>query len=355
MRVAIAAAGTGGHVFPALAVAETLLEGGLDRSDILFLGGDRLETTVIPGAGFELQSFELAPLKRSLTLANLKVASTVWRSGTAMKHAIESHRADVMLAMGGYVTGPAAVAARRAGIPLVLHEQNATPGLANRLASRVADDVLVAFPSALEAFPHARVVGNPLRPAVLQPVSHSHACRHYGLDPARPVIGIMGGSQGAAALNGVADDLLVVSEQWQLVHLTGSAHASDAGARAREVERWVVLGFEPEMHFFYAACDVVVARAGALTVSELAATGTPAVLVPYVHGTADHQTSNARVLADAGAAEIVPQEDLDQLGKVVGSLLAEEVLAAMQAAALAAGRPDSAAAVASRVLELAGG
>lgn len=355
MRLAIAAAGTGGHVFPALAVAETLVSGGLDREDVLFLGGDRLESTVIPEAGFEFAAFELAPLKRAFAMENLGVALTVWKAAGEMKSNIERHGSSVMLAMGGYVTGPAALAARRAAIPLLLHEQNAIPGLANRLAARLATDVAVAFPAALAQFPNARVVGNPLRPDILQPVSRSHACRHYGLDPAAPVIGVLGGSQGAEALNESVPNLIRASDEWQVLHLTGRGNLERVAGEAESHERWTPIGFETAMHFFYAASDLVIGRAGALTVSELAATGTPSVLIPYIHGTADHQSANAELLVEAGGAELLEQSELDRLPKVVRSIFDRNELETMSAAAREVGRPDAAAAVASRLLELSGG
>jgi UDP-N-acetylglucosamine--N-acetylmuramyl-(pentapeptide) pyrophosphoryl-undecaprenol N-acetylglucosamine transferase len=349
MTVAIAAAGTGGHVLPALAVAEALQAAGLDRSAILFLGGDRIEAKLVPEAGYELHQYEVSGLPRSPTVDGIKVAIQTWRASGQVKSLLAAAGTRVVLAMGGYITGSAALAARRLGRPLVLHEQNAIPGLANRLASRWAARIFVAYESAREALPGAELVGNPLRAEILQPVSRAHACRHYGLDPDLRVVGILGGSQGADALNRAAPQLL--ADGVQLLHLAGPGHPSGLGAG--EERRWLVKGFEDEMHFFYAACDIVVSRAGALAIAELAATGTPAVLVPYTHGTADHQLANAAPLVEAGGAELVFERDLGQLPKTVEAMLAGD-LSGMSVAARTLSRPQAADVIAAAVMELAG-
>ena len=349
MTVAIAAAGTGGHVLPALAVADALEAHGVTKSDIVFLGGDRIEAQLVPEAGYELHQYEVSGLPRRLTAEGFQVAAQTWRASSGIKRLLRDGDRRVVLAMGGYITGPAALAARRLRLPLVLHEQNAIPGLANRLASRWAHRIFVAYDQARERLSGAELVGNPLRPEILQPVSRSHACRHYGLNPDLRVVGILGGSQGAQALNQAAPQLLV--DGVQLLHLAGRDHAARLGPP--QDQRWVVRGFEAEMHFFYAASDVVVSRAGALAIAELAATGTPAILVPYTHGTGDHQLANAAPMVDAGAAELLFERDLDQLPKAVEALLGGD-LAAMAAAARSLSRPEAADQIATAVMELAG-
>ncbi|NNC92595.1 MAG: UDP-N-acetylglucosamine--N-acetylmuramyl-(pentapeptide) pyrophosphoryl-undecaprenol N-acetylglucosamine transferase, partial [Acidimicrobiia bacterium] len=338
MTIGIAAAGTGGHVFPALAVAEALEQYGTAPADIVFFGGDRIEATAVPEAGYDLVSVDVRGLVRTVSLENFRVLAGVVRASRRIHREIAGREVKAMLAMGGYVTGPAALAARRAGIPLFLHEQNAVPGRANRLAARLAQKVFVAFPAAATALPRTELVGNPLRAALLADPPAADAARlRYGLDGERPVVGILGGSQGADALNNAAARLVAASPAYQVLHLAGSRQHARWSELAADVANWSVVPFEPEMRFFYSATDLVIARAGALTVSELAATGTPSILVPYPHASS-HQEANAAVLADAGGAVVLPQSELEARieGEVLRALEAGE-LARRRAAAAAIG------------------
>ncbi len=354
MNLAIAAAGTGGHVFPALAVAEQLISFGADPEEIIFFGGDRLEATIVPQAGFELIQVEIQGLRRSLSRENFRTLRQVLIARRELHGVITERDVRGVLAMGGYVTGPTALAARKARVPLIIHEQNAVPGLANRLAARYATKILVGFPAAADRLPGARVVGNPIRGTFAAYVPSAPAARTaYGLDPSRSVVGLMGGSQGARALNHAAATLAEAPDA-QLLHLAGPDQAEEWQQASAELKDWVVVPFENRMERFYAACDLVVARAGALTISELAATGTPAILVP-LDGPAGHQRANAAFLVEAGAAESLDQADLATLPQMVREMLLPAELRKRSAAAAALGRPAAAADVARELLEVAGG
>jgi len=353
MTIGIAAAGTGGHVYPALAIAEALVSLGTPPSDVVFFGGDRLEATAVPEAGFELVPVNLRGFVRSLSLDNLKVVAGVARGARTIGTHISQAGITVMLAMGGYITGPAALAARRARIPLILHEQNAVPGLANRLAARLARQVFVAFPGEAARLPRSEVVGNPLRAALREPPpAQSDARSRYGLDLARPVLGVLGGSQGADALNQAVAGLVAATPEFQVLHLAGLAQHERWTERAADSKEWVVVPFERDMQYFYAAVDAVVARAGALTVSELAATGTPSVLVPYP-GASGHQEANARFLAEAGGATVLLQPQLAGLEAAVAAMMEPSENARRAAAAAAVGRPNAAVRIASAIREAA--
>lgn len=351
MTIGIAAAGTGGHVFPALAVAEALVLLGTDPEDIVFFGGDRIEATVVPEAGFELVSLDVTGFVRKLSFANFKVMAGVLRAARTIRRELRARRVTAVLAMGGYVTGPAALAARSAKVPLFLHEQNGVPGLANRWSARLADRIFVAFPAAMDGFSHSETVGNPLRSALLtEPPAPATARIQYGLDPDRPVIGILGGSQGADALNRAAGEL--VERGHQVLHLAGPDQHEHWTELAAGMDGWVVIPFEREMQLFYSAADLIVARAGALTVSELAATGTPSILVPYP-GAAGHQRANAAYLSETGGATVLPQSELARLGAEVDAAMDPVELKRRGAAALARGRPDAAAYIAAQLREAA--
>jgi UDP-N-acetylglucosamine--N-acetylmuramyl-(pentapeptide) pyrophosphoryl-undecaprenol N-acetylglucosamine transferase len=354
---AIAAAGTGGHLYPALAVASELVDRGVPRSDISFIGGDRLEATLVPEAGFDLIRVAMRGLRRSLSPSNLALPFVVRRASRDIAAELRRRRVGSLLVMGGYISVPAALAARRCGVPFVVHEQNGRPGLANRLVARRAARVLVAFPQAVAKMPGSQLVGNPLRRSLVRLDKDSRggpARRRYELPETGPVLGVMGGSQGALAINDAVSSYAAREDRAPIVHLVGPRHIATMSRRALGARiPWRIVGFENSMEDFYAACDLVVARAGASTVSELAVTGTPAVLVPLE---AVSQQHNASHLAAAGAAVVLRQRDLQSLGEEINRLIGDPaLLAGMSKAARGAGHPGAAGAVADALMESARG
>jgi len=324
MSYAIAAAGTGGHVFPALAVAEALLEHGVTRSEIIFIGGDRLEATVYPAEGFPFVHLELQSLKRSLSLQNARLGVVVARAARRAQKELIAREVKVVLGMGSYVTVPVGWAARRARIPLLLHEQNAEAGLANRLMSRLAQTTFVSF-AHTSGLRSQVLIGNPLRSNLarfVRPELRHRALDRYQLSPGPLVVGVFGGSLGAGVINEAVDTLV---QKWsgppiQILHLAGRAHEDDMRALSgQSVVPWTVLGFEEEMHYFYAACDIVIARAGG-AVAEIAVTGTPAILVPGRFG-GGHQTANAARYEEAGAAVVITEDRLSELPQILEPLV----------------------------------
>lgn len=325
MRHLIAAAGTGGHVFPGLSVGEGLVDLGVSRNDVVYVGGDRLESQVYPEEGFPFLSVEIKGLQRSLTMENLKLPGVVRRARKRIEQVMEELEITSVLGMGGYVTVPTALAARRIGVPLYLSEQNADAGLANRLAARWADRVFVSFPDTggLET---GEWVGNPVRKPFwsfdrqdLRP----QALERYRLAGDVPVLGVFGGSLGAGVINQAASAML---ENWtasplQVVHLTGRAHEVSMSERSPSTGvTWRRVGFEDAMELFYAVSDLVVARAGG-AVAEISATATPSILVPGRFGSAGHQEGNARFYSDEGAAVILAEPELHRLGPLVADLI----------------------------------
>lgn len=350
MIVAIAAAGTGGHVLPALSVALSLEALGVAREDLLFLGGDRFEARAVPAAGYRFAGFPLTRLQRRFTVENLRIPFVVRSTTAAIAEELRRSKVEVVLGMVGYATVPASLAAARVGIPFLVHEQNADPGLSARFAARRAHSTLLGLPGRSQRLPRSEVVGNPLRrefEAFDRTALRGAARRRYGLPAEGRVIGIVGGSQGAQALNQVATDLVGVAG-CPVLHLTGPAghgvgHTNDPSLP------WVKVPFEDRMQDFYAAVDLVVCRAGAMTVSELAATSTPSILVPLERV---GQTANARVLTEAGAALMVEQHEIGSLAATASTLIGDAAaLSVMAGAAARLARPDAAHVVATRVLE----
>ena len=318
VTVVIAAGGTGGHVYPALAVAECLRRQAVR---VVWLGtAAGLEARVVPRHGFDLDTVRVSGLRsgswRRRSSAPLRFVLALG----AARRCLRRHRAALVLGMGGYASAPGALAARLLGLPLVLHEQNAVPGLVNRCLGPWANRVLEAFPGAFPARRRAIHVGNPVREAILEvPEPAARLASHHG--PLRVLV--LGGSQGARILNQVVPQAVARLKDRAAVtlrHQTGRGNAE--GTR----ERYTGIEFEVEVEEFiedmagaYGWADVVVCRAGALTVAELAAAGAASILIPFPFAVDDHQARNARRLVEVGAAVLMPQEDFDasQLSKLL--------------------------------------
>ena len=345
----IMAGGTGGHVFPGLAVADRLREAGWR---VVWLGTKTgMEATLVPKRGYDMAWVSFSGLRGrgavALFLLPLRLLVAFWQSARA----IFAHRPDVVLGMGGYISFPGGMMAALFGRPLVVHEQNSIPGLANKVLAGVADRVLCAFPGALK---RATLTGNPVRPeiAAITAPENRYAERS---GPLRVLV--VGGSLGAKALNDVVPRALalITGQPRPLVtHQSGEQHVdalrqaySAAGVSAKTP------AFIEDMAPAYAEADLVVCRAGATTVAEIAAAGVASVLVPYPHAVDDHQTANARFLADAGAAILVPESELS--AERLAGLLArfDRVwLGDMARRARSLARPDATSAVAMACAEL---
>ena len=354
MTFIIAAAGTGGHVVPALSIADALVARGIAPDAVSFFGGDRFEATAVPAAGYPFRGFPLARLRRSPTPRNLAIPFVTGKTSREMAAAMSDAGASVVIAMSGYVTVPAALAARRLGVPLIVHEQNSAPTLASRFGSRLARFTLLGLPGPAERLPRSVVVGNPLRPSLAafdRSALRDRARDHYGLEVPGPVVGVIGGSLGAMVLNESVGAIAAMTRA-TVVHLTGAAAAGVPAETASPLP-WVRRPYEPEMEYFYAAVDLVVCRAGAMTVSELAATATPAILVPLERV---GQLENARVLEKAGAGAIVRQADVATLpARVTELLAAPATLQDMSAAARRVALTNAAGDIADRLMEIADG
>lgn len=346
--VLITAGGTGGHVFPALAVAEQLQALGLP---VVWLGTRRgLEARLVPTAGIPIEWLEVSGL-RGHGLGRLLGAPLMLLRAVRQALAILRRlRPRLVLGMGGFVSGPGGVAARWLGIPLVVHEQNAIAGLTNRWLARLATRVLEAVPGTFPAARRAQAVGNPVRAeiAALAPPGERLAGHS---SPGRLLV--LGGSQGAQALNDVVPAALArlpAGQRPAVWHQTGvSLHAKTAAAYQATGLSARVEPFIEAMAEAYGWADLVLCRAGALTVAELAAAGVAALLVPFPYAVDDHQTANARFLVAVGAARLLPQSELTapRLAALLAELFAErEQLRTMAEAARTQARPEAAVTVA---------
>lgn len=307
--VVVMAGGTGGHVFPALAVARALQAQGVA---IHWLGTARgIEADVVPKAGIDMTYLNVGGLRGNgllpLLQAPFKLLRAVWQAMAVCRRV----QADAVIGLGGYVTGPGGVAARLLGLPLYIHEQNAIAGFTNKTLARFATGILQAFPSAFAASPSVRTVGNPLRDEI---AAIAAPAVRYGARQGAIHVLVLGGSLGAVALNKLVPAAFAeLPETLRPVirHQAGRKHADAAMATYAELNVTAeVLPFIDDMAAQYAWADLVICRSGALTVSELAAAGVASVLIPFPHAVDDHQTANARFLSDAGAALLFQQKDL---------------------------------------------
>ena len=345
----IMAGGTGGHVFPGLAVAEELRAAGWD---VVWMGARTgMEARLVPARGYRMAWVRAAALRGKGLLAALLLPVNLLVGFAQAARAIFALRPDVVLGLGGYVAFPGGMMASLLARPLAVHEQNAIAGLTNRVLAKVADKAMTAFPDAL---PGAEWTGNPVRSeiAALAPPEARYAGRE---GPLRLLV--VGGSLGARALNECVPKALALLEpRPRVVHQAGEKHleALRAGYRAAGVEGELV-PFIDDMARRYAEADVVVCRAGAITVAELSAGGVASILVPFPYAVDDHQTANARFLADQGAAILLPQTGLspESLAATLRTLDRPRLLD-MATKARALGKPEAAKLVAARCMELAG-
>ncbi|MFE9012497.1 UDP-N-acetylglucosamine--N-acetylmuramyl-(pentapeptide) pyrophosphoryl-undecaprenol N-acetylglucosamine transferase [Streptomyces cyaneofuscatus] len=386
LSVVIGAGGTGGHIYPGLALAEALRRADPDAV-ISFIGTERgLETTLIPAAGYRLHTVDMIPFDPALGAKRFLLPAALLRSGAQARSVLRRQQAQVVVGMGGYPSAPAIVGAKMAGLPSVIHESNAVPGRANQFAARLTEHLTVAFDGSrahLSGGERALTVGMPIAASLAaldRPALRAEARRAFGIPEGARVVLFNGGSLGAARLTAAAVGLAARWRDRSDVHLlikTGPAALAetrrklvDAGAgavapgEARQQPGDAASGpvaqavpYLDRMDLAYAVADLVVCRAGSATIAELATTGVPAVLVPYPHAPGDHQTHNARVLSEAGAAHLVPDAETtaDRLAELIDPLLADPArLAVMGRAADPGNHARAADLLAESVIRLAG-
>lgn len=348
MHYVLTGGGTGGHIYPALAVSDALAALTPGVRFTYFGSPDRLEAQLVPAAGLPFVPLET----EGLSAHPLRAARALAKFGLAYLEARKRLKADrpaAVLGTGGYVSAPVVAAAAGLGIPVVLQEQNAVPGKVNRALARFASAVAVAFPEAEAAFGGARTVltGNPLRAADFG-ADPATVKAGLGLDPERPLLVVTGGSQGARRLNEsvLAAWPALAGEGWQVLHVAGAANLAALAAPAGAAYR--LEGYYEALPRAIAAADLVLCRAGAMTIAELTAAGAPSVLVPYPHAGA-HQAENARSLVAQGAAVLLPDGELsaERVAEALRPLMRDAAARrAMADAARALGRPEAARAVA---------
>ncbi|MCO6492658.1 MAG: undecaprenyldiphospho-muramoylpentapeptide beta-N-acetylglucosaminyltransferase [Phaeodactylibacter sp.] len=362
-KIIISGGGTGGHVFPAIAIADAIKE-KQPEAEILFVGAKgKMEMEKVPKAGYPIEGLWISGFHRELTLRNLLFPLKLLSSLLGAWRIISRFKPDVVAGVGGFASGPLLEVAFRRGVPALIQEQNSYAGVTNRLLARKADRVCVAYRNMERFFPADRLVftGNPVRKVIQDNRStREEGARYFGFDPTRPILLVFGGSLGARSVNQAVDanasrlrERQEVQVLWQYGQLYEEPFSRCETARLPNVK---AQPFIDRMDLAYAMADVIICRSGALTVSELHFAGKPAILIPSPNVAEDHQTKNAMALVDAGAAWIVRDEEAKELAvaKALELLNDEAARNRLSFNIRKLAMPDAAGRIAEEVLRLAG-
>lgn len=365
MRLVLTGGGTGGHIYPALAIGREI-EGKEPGSELLYIGTKKgLESRIVPAQGVPFESIDISGIRRSLSLENVRTIVRFIQGVRRSKALLKRFKPDIVVGTGGYVCGPVVYAAARLGIPTLIHEQNVVPGLTNKFLSRYASAVAVSFADSVPHF--ARVgnvkhTGNPVASTVAK-ADKAKGFASLGLPPGTPFVLVTGGSRGAQALNDAVLAMLPGLTQLHGVHLvlvTGDRYYEQTAERVKTLpadaaKRVHVLSYVHNMPEVLAASSMIVSRAGASFLAEVTSLGVPAVLIPSPNVTNNHQQPNAESLASAGAAEMILEKDLsgDALLRAVSSIMRDASRREkMAGASRGLGMPNAAAAIYEQMLQI---
>ena len=361
-NVLVSGGGTGGHIHPALAIADEIKRRNPD-AQVRFVGAlGRMEMDKVPAAGYGIDGLWISGIDRSLTSTRnlsfpFKLLSSLWKA----RRLLRKHKPQAVVGVGGFASGPLLDQAVRKGIPTLIQEQNSFPGITNRLLAKRVDRICAGLPGLERWFPAERIVetGNPLRAHVCElasapPEQRTEALTHWGLAADRPVVFVMGGSLGAQSMNEAVQAILSkqprLSERgYQVLWQCGARYeaACQAWLNAHPCDGVVCSGFIDRMDLAYQAASIIASRAGAMSIAELALVGKASILVPSPHVAEDHQTHNARSLTELGGAVLLPDSEVrEKLGTQLAHLLDDiEACETMAQAMKAAARPDAASVV----------
>ncbi len=355
MKVIMTGGGTGGHIYPAIAIADKIKRKH-PEAEILFVGTKRgMEKDLVPKNGYEIRFITVSGFHRKKLWKNIKTVADLIKGSRQTRKILKDFKPDLVIGTGGYVCGPVVRAAHKSGIKTFIHEQNAFPGVTNKLLEKYVDKVFVSFPESKEYFkePDKLVVtGNPIRKSFLL-CGMGHSREKMGITPSEFVILCFGGSLGAGKINSTMIHVVETVNglpDTRLFFITGRNYYDQvlASLKDRQInlnDNINILEYADNMHEYLSAADLVISRAGALTVSEITACGKASILIPSPNVTGNHQYFNARVVADKGGAVIIEEKDLNE-EKLIGTILRlknnKEALNAMSAASAGVGRIDAA-------------
>lgn len=360
LKILISGGGTGGHIFPALSIADEIKKRYSD-AEILFVGADnRMEMERVPAAGYKIIGLPVRGLIRKITFENVRVLLDFLKSQKMAKKIVKDFQPDVAVGVGGYASAPLLRAASKLGIPCLLQEQNSYAGVTNKMLSKKAAKICVAYDKMERYFPGDKLLntGNPVRDIKIDPNLKSEAKAHFGIKFDKPVLFIMGGSLGARTINQalLAGIDRLVKEDIEVIWQTGKYYYKNilSELEGRKTDNIKVMDFVSRMDLAYNLADLVVSRAGALSLSELCLVGKPSLLVPSPNVAEDHQTKNALALVEAGASEMVKDVDAktDLIDKALQLLNNKEKLKDLGSNATKLAKPQATASIVDEVLKL---
>ncbi len=358
MKALITGGGTGGHIYPALSIALKLEEEGWK---VLYTGSNQgMESEIVPGNGLDFVAVEVAPLPRRITPEILKSLFKNMKGFFQARRIIKNFAPDVILGTGGFVSGVVVLAGSRMGVPTIIHEQNAYPGVTNRLLSMTVDKIALNFAGAREHFPGKAerkfvLTGNPVREKILH-TSRQQGIRNLKLNPGRKTLLVFGGSQGSSSINQAMETVCreFYGKSWlQIVYITGRDNYQQVIEKLKidnnriqldDSSNIKIMPYLDKMEWAYAAADLVIYRAGATGLAEITARGIPAILIPYPYATGNHQEFNARNMKENGAAEVILDEELngELLVSLIKKLFADQLkLNSMKRNSRKLGRPEA--------------
>lgn len=327
VNILLSGGGTGGHIYPAIAIANELKERN-PNSKFLFVGAKgRMEMDKVPQCGYQIKGLNITGLQRSLTLKNLMFPFKLMDSLINAKRIIKNFKPDVVIGTGGFASGPTLFMANKKSIPSLIQEQNSYPGITNKLLAKKVDKICVAYDGLERFFPAQKMIktGNPVRQDLLEiDQKEEEAKTFYKLDASRKTVVIIGGSLGARAINQAVEKNLdnIVSSEVQIIWQTGKLYY-DEYRQYDKKEGVYVHEFIQRMDLLYAAADVIVSRAGAGSISELCIVGKPVIFIPSPNVAEDHQTKNAKSVSDEGAAILLRETDIDAFASTINSLMSD--------------------------------
>ena len=340
MRVIIAAAGTGGHINPGIAIANKIKEEE-PNSEIIFLGTDRgMENDLVPRAGYELKQIDAYGLSKSISIENFKKMYKTWKGIGKAKKIVKDFKPDIVIGTGGYICGAAVVAAHKNKIPILLHESNAYPGKAVQMAAKKADTILVSFKEAKDRIKHCNNIVFTGTPVKIKKQNYSTEKRNkiiqeIGLNQEKPIVLIFGGSQGAQKINEALINIIKnkYNQNYQIIWATGpkqyeiiKQELESYKIKIETIDNTKIVPYIYNMEEIENVCDLVVARSGAMTVTEISNLGKPSILIPLPNVSNDHQMYNAKVLEKSGGAKIIKNDDLNEeiLNNTINSILKDK-------------------------------
>ena len=360
LKVIISGGGTGGHIFPAIAIANAIKKLRPD-TEFLFVGAlGRMEMTKVPEAGFEIVGLPIMGLQRKLTLKNLKFPIMLIKSAAMAKRVVKDFKPNIAIGVGGYASGPLLRAASNAKVPTLLQEQNSYAGLTNKILGKNAGKICVAYDGMEAFFPNEKIIltGNPVRSEVIKlEGKRERAAEFFDLDRSKKTLLVVGGSLGAWSVNEAVENSIEAWEKAgiQVIWQTGKLFFQRANKAAEDKESWLkVTEFIKRMDLGYAAADLVVSRAGALAVSELCLVKKPSIFVPLPSAAEDHQTKNATVLTTLSAAKLIKDSEvrLELEQTVLGLINNEEELERLSTNITPLGYHDAADIIANEAIQL---